>query len=224
MTSKRNQRLEQGIATRAALTAAGRKLFAEKGYHATGTEDLVAMANVTRGALYHHFKDKEALFEAVFQQIAAELFAAASVKVGALQADRWNQLQIGLQVHLQIIAQSPEIQRVLLVDGPSVFGWAKWRELQAAFSLGALVLAMEDLIDAGVLKPLAPLVAAQMLQSALNEAALLIAHAEDAEAARLQVGEALQAMVSGLRQESASADIESTIGANAGQGSVRTRS
>ena len=199
MKARRNQRLEQGLATRAALIAAGRKLFTEQGYHATGTEDLVALASVTRGALYHHFKDKEALFEAVFQELAAELFAAASIHVEALHTDRWRQLQIGLQVHLQVIAQSREIQRVLLVDGPSVFGWAKWRELQSSFSLGALVVAMSDLIAAGVIKPHSPLMAAQMVLSALNEAALLIAHADNPEQARLEVGQTLGAMVSGLR-------------------------
>lgn len=198
MKVQRNQRLEQGAVTRAALVAAARKLFAERGYHATGTEDVVGLASVTRGALYYHFRDKEALFEAVFRELAGELFAAASLEVMPLK-DRWEQMQTGLQVHLKLIAQSHEIQRVLLVDGPAVFGWAKWRELQSEFSLGALEVAISDLIAAGVVQPHQPLVVAQMVLSALNEAALLIAHAPEPEAARLEIGETLAAMVSGLR-------------------------
>jgi AcrR family transcriptional regulator len=198
MNVQRNQRLEQGAATRATLVVAARKLFAERGYHGTGTEDVVTFAGVTRGALYYHFRDKEALFEAVFRELAGELFDAASQQVRPLK-DRWRQMQTGLQVHLRLIAQSRESQRILLVDGPAVFGWAKWRELQSEFSLGALEVSIGDLIEGGVIQSHQPLVVAQMVLSALNEAALLIAHAPDPEVALAGIGETLAAMVSGLR-------------------------
>ena len=199
MNARPKLRLEQAAATRSALIATARRMFAERGYHEAGTNELVADAGVTRGALYHHFRDKEALFEAVFREVAGELFAAASQAVAPLGADRWRQLQVGLQTHLQLIAASHEMQRILLIDGPAVFGWSRWRELQSEFSLGALVASMEDLIANGTIAARDPLLAAHLVLAALNEAAFLIAHADAPQEAGAQAGEALIAMVTGLR-------------------------
>ncbi|HEY2659775.1 MAG TPA: helix-turn-helix domain-containing protein [Caulobacteraceae bacterium] len=199
MNTRPKPRFVQAAATRSSLIATARRMFAQKGYHEAGTNELVAAAGVTRGALYHHFRDKEHLFEAVFRELAGELFAAASRSVEPLAADRWRQLQEGLQVHLQLIAASHEMQRILLIDGPAVFGWHRWRELQSEFSLGALVSSMEDLIAAKTIAPRDPLVAAHLVLAALNEAAFLIAYAEAPEEAGTQAGEALTAMVAGLR-------------------------
>ena len=199
MNTFTNQRSEQAQATRERLIAAARRMFAQTGYHATGTPELVAAASVTRGALYHHFRDKEHLFEAVFLETAQELFDAASAEVGPLSGDRWRQLQQGLQTYLRLIAQSREIQRILLVDGPSVLGWPKWRELQSAFSLGSLIESVGYLIEGNVIRPLSPLAGAHLILAALNEAALMISHSETPEATRLEVGEVLQRLVAGLR-------------------------
>ena len=199
MTIRANQRLEQGAATRKLLVGAACALFAEKGFHGAGTNDLVAAAGVTRGALYHHFRDKEALFEAVFRDVAAELFRQASLMVAPLGADRLRRLQEGLQAHLTVIAASPKMQRILLLDGPAVLGWSRWREVQSAFSLGALVGALTELSSTGVISAGPPLLVAHLILAALNEAALLIAHAADPTLVRDEASDVLRRFVAGLR-------------------------
>src|ERR1700761_8860554 len=112
-------RREQAEATRSALIAAARRLFVANGYHATGTEEIVAEAGVgTRGALYHHFADKQALFLAVFEAIEEDLISSAG-KSGQPPADAFGQLRVGLLSFLDA-SLTPEVQRVLLIDGPVV--------------------------------------------------------------------------------------------------------
>jgi AcrR family transcriptional regulator len=193
-------RLEKAAATRMLLLATARRQFAEKGYHATATPDLVAAAGVTRGALYHHFRDKEDLFEAAFRQVAQELEHAAAASVAELASDPWRQLQEGLRAFLRLIAANGEIQRIVLLDGPVVFGWARWRELQSEFTFGHLVRILKVLMKGGVVgrQPAEPL--ARLILAALNDAAMSIAHSEDPQRTRAQVAKALDALLQGLRE------------------------
>jgi len=190
---------ERAASTHAKLVAAARELFAERGYHGTGTPEVVALAGVTRGALYHHFRDKEALFEAVFRQLERELRELSAEPVLHLADDRFRQLQEGTRSFLRIVAARADIQQILLIDGPAVFGWLRWRELGADFTLGDLSLAFSDLMQAGTIRrqPILPL--AHLILAALNEASLMIAHSTDAEATRVEVDEALQSLIAGLR-------------------------
>jgi len=199
MTMLDGVRKERAATTRAALIRAGRELFARQGYHGAGTHELVGVAQVTRGALYHHFQDKAALFEAVFHEVEADLVRQASAAVEALAADPWRQLHVGLEVFLRLIAGQPEMQRILLLDGPVVLGWPKWRELESAFTLGHIVDSLARSVERGVLReqPVAPM--AHLILAALNEAALLIAHSEDPESTQVEVSEALLRLVGGLR-------------------------
>ncbi len=191
----------RAAATRAALIAAARERFAKAGYHATGTTDLVALAGVTRGALYHHFTDKEHLFEAVFRQVADELSTAAGEAVAALADDPWRQLLEGLQAYLRLVATNPEAQRLLLLDGPAVFGWTRWRDLQSEYTFGHLVNMLRRLMDQGLIQARAPEPLSHLMLAALNDAAMTIAHAPDPQAARMEAGDALSALVGGLRLE-----------------------
>ncbi|MDB5447688.1 MAG: tetC 2 [Phenylobacterium sp.] len=199
MSVRAGVRVERAAATRAALVAAARRLFAEKGYHATGTPDLVAAAGVTRGALYHHFRDKEDLFEAVFRQVANELERDAANEVAALADDPWRQLRQGVQSFLRLIATRPEVQRVLLVDGPAVFGWLRWRELESEFTFGHIVASLKVAMAQGVIRaqPAEPL--AHLVLAALNDAAMSIAHADDPDLELAAAGGALQSLMEGLR-------------------------
>ena len=191
-------RAEKAATTRAALVAAARRLFADNGYHATGTPDIVSAAGVTRGALYHHFRDKEELFEAVFRSVAKELETAASESVVALMTDPWLQLQEGLQAFLRLVAQSPEMQRIILLDGPVVFGWSKWRDLQSEYTRVYLVRSLELLMGLGTIEKRAPDPLAHLLTAALNDAAMAIANAPDPAKALPEVADALRALVAGL--------------------------
>lgn len=195
----RRLRQEQAATTRAALVRAARELFGRQGYHAAGTHELVATAEVTRGALYHHFQDKAALFEAVFREVEADLVQQAADAVQPLLDDPWRQLLSGLEVFLQLIASQPEKQRVLLLDGPVVLGWSRWRELESSSSLGHLANSLDRSMAAGRLarQPVAPL--AHLILAALNEAALLIANADDPAATQVEVARALVRLVDGLR-------------------------
>lgn len=198
MASEVGIRAQQAQETRAALVNAARRLFTEKGYHATGTPELVAAAGVTRGALYHHFTDKEALFEAVFREVEAELVESAADAVRDI-SDPWRQLQDGGQAFLRVVAANRDMQRILLIDGPAILGWRRWRELDTGTTLGLLTNSLRGLVETGVIstQPVEPL--AHLVLAALNEASLVIAHSDDPEAARTEVGPALANLIGGLR-------------------------
>jgi AcrR family transcriptional regulator len=120
----REQRTE---ATRAQLLGAARALFSERGYSAVGTEEIVARAGVTRGALYHHFADKKDLFRAVHEQIEQELVASIGAKMGAVD-DPWELMLTGTRAFLDACLD-PAIIRISLLDAPVVLGWQEWSPL-----------------------------------------------------------------------------------------------
>ena len=187
-----------------ALVQAARRLFAAQGYHATGTHDVVAHAGVTRGALYHHFPDKQSLFLAVFHDVEASLTtpsdqASTGAAGSGSRGDAWSQFQQGLQASLTA-ALEPEVQRILLIDGPAVLGWDKWRELESHYGLGMLATALENAMQSGIIRrqPVRPL--AHLLLAAVEEAALLIAHAPDPASTRIEVGKTLDSLMEGLRK------------------------
>ena len=189
---------ERSQTTRAALIAAARGLFAEHGYTGVGTEEIVRAAGVTRGALYHHFADKRELFEAVYEQVEVEL--AERIASGALESGAGSPLdamRAGAEMFLQACTE-PEAQRIALLDGPSVLGWDRWREIAAEHGLGLIEASLRAAIDAGAIsdQPLRPL--AHVLMGALDEAAMLVARAEDPEAMRAEVGRTLDSLLDGL--------------------------
>ncbi|HMJ72129.1 MAG TPA: helix-turn-helix domain-containing protein [Solirubrobacterales bacterium] len=197
MNVKRTQ-AERSEATRDALIAAARALFAERGYAAVGTEEIVRAAGVTRGALYHHFGGKRDLFEAVYERIEVEL--AQRIAGGALDAGATSPLEAmraGAEMFLQA-ATEPEAQQIVLLDGPSVLGWDRWREIAAAHGLGLIEATLQAAIEAGAIadQPVRPL--AHVLMGALDEAAMLVARAEDPERMRAEVGRTLDVLLAGL--------------------------
>jgi AcrR family transcriptional regulator len=189
---------QRAEATRAALVAAARRLFVEKGYFATGTEEIVAEAGVgTRGALYHHFTDKQALFQAVFEAVETELLTAASdtrVDDGA-----FARLEAGLLGFLDAAATRREVQQVLLIDGPAVLGWQRWRALEESFGLGAIRTLLDQARAEGAIanQPLDAL--AHILLAAVDEAALYIANAPAPSAAKEEAVAAMDRLLGGIR-------------------------
>lgn len=197
MNVKRTQ-AERSQATRDALIEAARALFAEQGYAGVGTEQIVRAAGVTRGALYHHFEDKRDLFEAVYARVEAEL--AEKIAAGALAggaADPLAAMRAGAEMFLQASTE-PEAQRIVLLDGPSVLGWDRWREIAAEHGLGLIEATLQAAIDAGAIadQPVRPL--AHVLMGALDEAAMFVARAEDPDRARAEVGRTLDSLLAGL--------------------------
>ena len=191
-------RAEQSEATRTALVSAARALFAERGYAGVGTEEIVRRAEVTRGALYHHFEDKKDLFRAVHEAVEAELaqtIAGQLAEGGATGA--LELLRTGVRTFLDACTD-PELARIALVDAPSVLGWQEWREIDERYGLGLVAAALEGAMEAGEIarQPVKPL--AHLLLGAMGEAGMLIANAEDPGATRELVEPALIALLEGL--------------------------
>jgi AcrR family transcriptional regulator len=190
-------REEHVAATRQALVTAARRHFGSVGFAATSLDDVVADAGVTKGALYHHFKNKEDLFLAVYEELEAELTGVSSdAVVGANDAIELLQRAFGAFLDL---ALTPEIQRISLIDAPSVLGAAQKHEVDTRYSLAGVQMAVQLGIDTGVIVAHDAATLAQLLIAACGQAAVMIATAGDHAAARRQIGEALDGLIAGLR-------------------------
>jgi len=189
---------EQAIATRRALLKVARKLFAERGYANTATEEVVQRARVTRGALYHHFRDKQDLFKAVLheeeQKLALRLEAAAAAHL----PDMWAGFVAACQEFLDACLE-PVVRQILLLDAPSVLGLEGQREVEESYYLTKVKHALSAAMQMGVIEvqPVDPL--ARILLGAINEAAMLIATAADEKAARNEASAVITRILSGLK-------------------------
>jgi AcrR family transcriptional regulator len=188
----------QRDATIAALVGAARELFAQRGYAGVGTEEIVQAAGVTRGALYHHFRrGKEQLFQAVLVQVSAETTTRIA-RLASAADDPWDELVIGIDAFLDACT-TPEMQRIVLIDGPAVLGWDLWRAIDAQHGLGLLEQAVQNAIDAGRLAPQSARAVAHVLLGALDEAAMVVARADDPQLARAEMGQTVRRLLEGLR-------------------------
>ena len=192
---------EQADATRTALSAAARQLFTESGYAATTTTEIVERAGVTRGALYHHFAAKDELFRAVFEQLEGEV--TKHVAEEALTSpDPLEQLRRGTRAYLDACID-PAVQRVVLLDGPSVLGWETWQEIEQRYGYGLVLAGVEAAIGAGLIsaQPVEPL--AHVLFGALTEAGMVVARADEPRTARADMEAAMDRLLDGLRASDA---------------------
>jgi AcrR family transcriptional regulator len=195
-----SRQAEKSEATRAHLIAAARELFAERGYAAVGTPEIVGHAGSSRGAMYHHFKDKKDLFRAVYEEIQQELIQrVADEMAGLSDSEPLAALEAGLRIFLQSCLE-PDKARIGLIEAPAVLGWLEWREIDERYALGLVTAALEMGIAAGALRadvPTRPL--AHVILAGLGEAGLLIASADDPDAARREAEPAVLALLDGLR-------------------------
>lgn len=193
MESKHAQRSH---ATREKLVAEARARFGARGYAHVGTEEIVRAAGVTRGALYHQFKDKEALFEAVVEALEAELTERVA-RAAAGAPDPLDALRAGARAFLALSAE-PEIERIVLLDAPAVLGWGRWREIGLRHGLGLVTGVLQAGMDAGAIARQPVTALAHLLIGALDEGAMLIARADDREAVRAEVEAVLDRLLDGL--------------------------
>ena len=194
---RRNQQ-QRADTTRTALTRAARKLFAERGYAAVPADEIVAAAGLTRGALYHHYGGKQELFLAVFEDLETEF--AAEVAASVIDSPDLPTTMIRALSRFLDICERPEVVRIALTDAPAVLGWPAWREVEARHGLGLIVRLLQTAADDGLLAPASVPVLAQLILSAMIEAALVIAHATDRDAARAETEQALLTLLSGVLQ------------------------
>lgn len=177
---------DRALATRARLVAAARELFAREGYGATGTEAILAAAGVTRGALYHHFADKQALFAAVCEDLHGEMEGAIETDADA-QASAFDGVVAGCLAFLDFLAR-PEARRILILDAPSVLGWEAWNEMDRRHGFGLLVQGVSEAVAEGSLAG-EPETLAVMINGALNYGVVWAAQDGDGEGlARLKAG------------------------------------
>jgi AcrR family transcriptional regulator len=198
MERNRRTQAERSAATRGALVAAARRLFAERGYAAVGTPEVAAAAGVTRGALYHQFADKSDLFLAVYEQLEEEVTRRIAELVAAAGArDPLAALTAGADAFLDAAAE-PEVHRIALLEAPAVLGWDTWRAVGLKYGLGLTESILRAAMDAGRIaeQPTRPL--AHVLIGALDEAALYVARAEDPAAAREEMRAVLTGILRGL--------------------------
>jgi AcrR family transcriptional regulator len=172
----------RGEATRERLVSAARELFGARGYDATAVEDVLAAAGVARGALYHHFASKSALFDAVAEEVFAEIARRTDAAARAGDADALERIRRGCQAWLEM-ALDPAVQRTTLLDPPTVLGWERWRGLDERHTLGGLRTGFAQLESEGRIPHGEGELFAHLLLAALNEAALFIASSADARTA-----------------------------------------
>lgn len=192
MQERRSQE-SRSAATRKLLVAAARKLFAEKGYAATGTPEIVAAAGVTRGALYHHFDDKAALFRTVVEE--EHMLLAMAINTAAESADEPGPVRAlveGGDAFLSAM-QEPGRRRILLVDAPAVLGRTELDAIDAQYGLSTLIEGVEAAMRAKAIKDLPILPLAHLLNALFDRAAL--ASPEDL----LDYRKAIRALIRGLK-------------------------
>ncbi len=189
-----NRQAKRSAATRAKLTRAARSLFARHGYAAVGTEQIARRAGVTRGALYHQFPTKEDLFLAVYEQVDQELTGRIADLVGGA-ASPLEAMREGIRAFLEA-CRTPEVQRIVLIDGPSVLGGERWREDAERNGLGLIEAVIAAAVQAGEIESVAVKPLAHLLMGALDEAALLVVREPDTTEA---VASTLERMLDGLR-------------------------
>ena len=182
-TTRRTQE-ERTEQTRSALIAAARRLFGAEGFADVGAERVAREAGMTRGALYHQFTDKADLFAAVLDQVEAEIAQrVADAVVGFDADDTIGMLLAGADAWLDASSE-PHLQRIVLLDGPSVLGWGRWREICLRHTVGLIAALLQDGIDRGSLAAQPVDALTHVLVGAVDEAALYIAEAEHPAAAR----------------------------------------
>jgi len=190
-----NRRLEMMEENRVKLIAAARRAFAEKGYSAASMDDLTAEVGLTRGALYHNFGNKRGLLAAVVDQIDSEM-ASRAQQIGAGAGDDWQCLLAEGVAYIEM-ALDPEVQRIVLRDGPAVLGDpSQWPSQSSC--LQATRRTVERLISQGILKPVDAEAAARLLSGAALNAALWIAASDDPQDVLPKAVEAFQSLATGL--------------------------
>jgi AcrR family transcriptional regulator len=201
MEIKRRTQEERSAATRDALITAARKLWGLRGYAEVGTPEIATAAGVTRGAMYHQFADKAALFsevvEAVEQDVMARMATFVASSGGTTPA---NALRAAVDAWLEV-SGDPEVRQLILLDAPSVLGWAAFRDVAQRYSLGMTEQLLTEAIRAGQLarQPVRPL--AHVLIGALDEAAMAIATADDPKRARQETHEVLHRLIDAMLDE-----------------------
>src|SRR5580704_3499827 len=190
------KRLAQGRATRGQLIDVATSLFADHGYEGTSIEAVLAAAGVSRGALYHHFAGKEALFTAVLEAVSDRVTAEVTEAIRGC-TDPVDAMRTGAMAWIDL-AGDPVIQRIMLVDAPSVLGWEQWRAMDEGRTVGAMRAMLQAVRATGRLPGELVDPFAHMILAALDEAALVVARAPDSRVAVVEGRQAVEEFLARL--------------------------
>jgi AcrR family transcriptional regulator len=198
VAQSQGRRAQHALDTRTALIAVARQMFAAGGYDGTGTEQIVAEAQVTRGALYHHFRDKADLFRAVMEEAAGEVARQLTDDQAQSDGSPLDQISDGVSAFLDVCVGG-DFQRIVLIDGPRVLGEQAWDQLVERYGRALLEEWLTRAITAGDMDPVPVRSLARLLIAMLTEASLAIAGAADPAATRAELGVTLTRLLDGMR-------------------------
>lgn len=198
VVTMRSRRLEYSESTRDALVDSAVELFTKRGYAATSLDEVARKARVTKGALYHHFSGKQALFEAAFDVVEGTVKARLGEILMAGDGTAWERATNGLRQYIKICLD-PSYQRIVIHEAPVVMGWERWREAEDHFSFGLVRASIQACVDSGEFEDLPVEVTARLLFGALSAAATMIAGAEDPKKTGAEVTATIIRMLERLR-------------------------
>lgn len=188
-----SKKAEQAGTTRRRLVKVATGLFAVRGYEATPIEEVLRLAGVSKGALYHHFPNKEALFEAVFREQCVR--SMDHILKAAVEAqDPLEMLRAGCQAWLDLM-MDPSVRRITCIDGPAVLGWQRWREIDQEYYVGLVKHALEEAVESGAIPSQNIDLMAHLACAMLGEAAMIIAQAPEPTKARADAGFAVNRLI-----------------------------
>ena len=192
-------RAEKAASTKAKIIAVARRLFATRGYAGTSTEAVLEESQVSRGALYHHFENKEALFAAVMEAVEADITATTAKARGSV-TDPVEGLRRAFNAFLDLACET-EVRQIVLMDAHSVLGWQRWREIEERYGLGRLKLAMKAIAATGRIPEDMVDTFAHILLASLIETAFLVARSPEPQVAartgRKAIKELLERLLGG---------------------------
>jgi AcrR family transcriptional regulator len=189
---------ERTEATRGRLIATARRLFGEKGFAATSTEEILSEAEVSRGALYHHFSSKTDLFRATFETVEEELTAKLlEVATAGGETDPIKILELGFNAFLDQCV-NPEVQRIVMLDAPTVLGWDTWHELDERYAFGTIKTVLAVAAESGRVEADSVDSLTHLLVGAVMQAGMVVARADDPTAAKQMMAESFALLISTL--------------------------
>lgn len=198
MTAEQPRRVEYSESTRRALVDSAVALFTERGYTDAPLDEIARHARVTKGALYHHFGGKQALFEAAFEAVETDVVARLE-RIMLVEGDVWENMRAGLDAFLNVCLE-PAYQRIVAQEGPVVMGFARWREADERYTFGVVRRTVSALVDTGEIDPQLPVDSlARVIFGGLSSGAATIVDSSTPRQTSVEVGECMERLMKGLR-------------------------
>lgn len=217
----RSRRIEYSESTRSALVASAVELFTKRGYSGTALDEIAKRARVTKGALYHHFTGKLALFEAAFDAVEHSVVARLA-KIVESPGDPWELAMKAVRAYIKVCFE-PAYQRIVIDEGPVVMGWERWSEVESHYGFGLVRSTVESLVTSSLLPSLPIDITAQLLFGTLASAAKMIAHASDPKRVGAEVADTIEQVLQRLRLTSGVPEHAGDIGTDADTGEPAER-